>query len=344
MAHQDRSETDRLTLYQNLAQHPFAYGFYSALRRVENANLGKAKIGYARKPVEDAIRMGQQVSMIFAPATLASFDSQSSDKVRLNVYFFGLFGCNGPMPLHLTEYALNRVKNAQDQSLTHFIDIFHHRLLSLFYRIWADSEPTVNLDRPTEDVFSSKVASFIGLGTDTLKHCDAMPDHAKLHFSGHMVNPVRNGEGLLSILRDYFAVEVELEQYIGNWLSIVPADQLRLGETVLSGSLGETSTLGEKVWECQNKFRLSFGPLSLNDYQRLLPGGISLYRLIAIVRNYLGDEFDWDVQPKLKADQVKPSCLGVFGQLGWTTWMVNEPQSQQQDFSQLYLNPLQELL
>ncbi len=342
MANQDRSETDRLTLYQNLNQHPYRYGFYSALRRIENVNLNKTKIGYARKPAEDAIRFGQQVSMIFAPATLASFDAGGSRRAKLSVHFFGLFGCNGPLPLHLTEYALNRVKNAQDQSLTHFVDIFHHRLLSMFYRIWADSEPTVNLDRPKEDVFSPKVASFIGLGTDTLQHCDEMPDYAKMHFSGYMISPVRNAEGLLSILRDFFAVQVTLEQYIGNWLSIVPADQLRLGETVLSGSLGETSTLGEKVWECQNKFRLSFGPLSLVEYQRLLPGGISLYRLIAIVRNYLGDEFDWDVQPKLKAEQVKPACLGVFGQLGWTTWIADE--APKEDFSELYLNPLQELL
>lgn len=342
MANQSRSETARLRLYQNLGKHPYEFGFYSALRRVENANSDKAKIGYARKPAEDAVRLGQQVSMAFAPSTIASFERNEQFRDRMNVYFFGLFGCNGPMPLHMTEYALNRVKNAQDQSLTHFVDIFHHRLLSMFYRIWADSEPTVNLDRPKEDVFSNKVASFIGLGSETLNHCDAMPDYAKLHFSGHFANANRNAEGLVSILRSYFGVNVELEQYIGNWLIISPPDQLRLGETVLSGSLGETSTLGEKVWECQNKFRLSFGPLELSDYLRLLPGGVSLYRLIAIVRNYLGDEFDWDVQPKLKAGQIKPSSLGVFGQLGWTTWMVDKPPAE--DFSQLYLNPLHELL
>ena len=40
--------------------------------------------------------------------------------------------------------------------------------------------------------------------------------------------------------------------------------------------LGVSATIGEYVWDCQTKFRIVAGPMSLANYQRLLPGGLSL--------------------------------------------------------------------
>jgi type VI secretion system protein ImpH len=39
------------------------------------------------------------------------------------------------------------------------------------------------------------------------------------------------------------------------------------------------------------------------------------------VRNYVGFEFDWDVQLVLARDEVPGIRLGREGQLGWTTWL-----------------------
>ncbi|MEN8168298.1 MAG: type VI secretion system baseplate subunit TssG, partial [Pseudomonadota bacterium] len=103
-----------------------------------------------------------------------------------------------------------------------------------------------------------------------------------------------------------------------------------------------TTTLGERVWECQHKFRLTFGPLSMDDYQRMLPGGTSLTALIAIVRTYVGDGYNWDVCLILNRSEVRPTLLGEFGQLGWTTWMSDEVPDQ--DPGDLYLNPMQEVI
>jgi type VI secretion system protein ImpH len=61
--------------------------------------------------------------------------------------------------------------------------------------------------------------------------------------------------------------------------------------------------------------------LSLDEYKRLLPGGISLYRLSAIVRNYLGEMLDWDVNLVLAPGQAEQIKLGESGELGWTTWL-----------------------
>ncbi len=63
------------------------------------------------------------------------------------VRFFGLFGPNGPLPIHLTEYAHERQLQAKDNTFVEFCNVFHHRLLSLFYRAWAVNQKSVDFDR-----------------------------------------------------------------------------------------------------------------------------------------------------------------------------------------------------
>ena len=84
-------------------------------------------------------------------AALASFESRKGAPPRLQVRLFGLFGPNGPLPLHLTEYARERLRLAGDPTFARFCDIFHHRFLALFYRAWAQAQPHVNRDRPKDE-------------------------------------------------------------------------------------------------------------------------------------------------------------------------------------------------
>jgi len=343
MAGEDRATTDPVELFGDLHREPYRYGFYQALRRIESYYGNKPRIGASLRPAEDPVRFAQEPSMAFAPSTLSRFDySHDGFPPRLSVLFFGLFGPNGPLPLHLTEYARERMRSEDDPTFPRFADIFHHRLLSLFYRAWANARPAASLDRPHDDYFSRFTGSLIGIGTRALRNRDEFDDDAKLFFSGRIGCQRRNAEGLLAILSYYFHVPVRLEQFIGEWLDMPARSQLRLGASPDTCLLGQTTTLGERVWECQHKFRVTFGPLSLTDYQRMLPGGESLRILIAIVRTYADDEYNWDVHLILDRCEVRPVQLGEFGQLGWTTWMSEQPPDQDPD--PLYLNPMLELI
>ena len=343
MAGEDRTTSSSLALYRALEEKPYSFGFFEALRRLECLHKDKARIGTSSRPVEDPVRFGQEPSLAFAPSTVSRFKmSESGSRPRLSVLFLGLFGPNGPLPLHLTEYARDRMRNSDDPTFTEFANIFHHRLLSLFYRAWADAEPTTDLDRSDDDRFTYAVASQIGLGIPAMRNRDAMPDFAKLFFAGRLANQTKSAEGLLAILRYYFDIQVTLTQYVGEWLNIPRQLRMLLGAAMTSCALGQTTTLGTRVWECQHKFRLTFGPLAISEYQRMLPGGASLTALIAIVRNYVGDEFNWDVQLIMKKAEVKPAVLGVFGQLGWTTWVTET--TPVDDPGNLYFNPMQEII
>jgi type VI secretion system protein ImpH len=333
----DRAAPDPVDRLSGFAERPWTLGFYQAMRLIEAANTGRPRLGRSTRPAQDALRLAQDPSVQFAPAMLAGMENGVEGlPPRLLVHFFGLFGPDGPLPLHLTEYARDRRRNYRDAAWQRFADLFHHRALSLFWRAWADSRPTISFDRPKEDRFARYVGSLIGLGMESLRERDAMPDLTKLHFAGHLANQTRHAEGLAKILSAFFVIPVRLECFIGDWLLLQKTDHTTLGGGAAVAGLGTSAVLGGRVWSRQHKFRIVFGPLSLPEYLRLLPGGASFHRLVPIVRNYAGDALTWDVNMILKREEVPATRLGQQGQLGWTTWLM--PRRREADAADLFLD------
>ena len=326
------------TLMARLTEEPWSFDFFQAVRRIECARPDCTPIGSSQRPAQDPVRFGQEPFLTFAPSTLQAFKPGAGGlPPRLLVNFLGFLGPNGPLPLHLTEYARERVRHSGDASMTRFLDLFNHRVISLFYRAWAGSNQAVGFGRGEGDRFSDYFASLIGLGMPSLRNRDAVSDMAKLHFSGRLACQTRHVEGLTAILQEYFGVTCEIEEFIGQWIEVPSESLCKLGASPDTGSLGSTVIVGRRVWDCQQKFRIRMGPMTLRDYQRILPGGESLRRLVAWVRNYVGEEYAWDVQLVLKSDEVPRACLGKSGQIGWTTWMHSKPVEKDQE--NLVLNP-----
>jgi type VI secretion system protein ImpH len=337
MAGESREKRDNLDL--KLREEPYKFGFFHALRLIECAYSDKPLIGRSKRPSDDPVRFAQEVTLAFEPSTISQYVPAKAGKAaRLTEYFFGLFGPNGPMPLHITEYVKGRIHNNYDNTLARFADIFHHRMISLFYRARANTEPTFNFDRPGNDRFSNYTGSLFGIGDSTLLQRDAMPDLAKLHYAGYLAHHAKNADGLKAIITDFFKLPVNLKQFIGEWLEIQNSDLTRLGSSPRTSTLGHSAVLGSRVWGCQNKFRLVFGPLTLEQYESLLPSGKRLDKLIAIVRNYIGNELVWDINLILRSEEVKGVKLGGTERLGWTSWLGLR--TSLKDADSLLLNPL----
>ncbi len=322
MASANRTTSQAVELSRALEEAPYKFEFYQAMRLIEAANPGLKKIGKSSRPSNEPIRLGQEPSLAFAPSMLATFKPGDKNKADyLSGYFFGLFGPNGPLPLHLSEHARDRERLAHDRTFRAFADIFHHRMMSLFYRAWADAQPTVSMDRPEEDNFSSYVGSTFGIAQQSFRKRDALTDHAKLNMAGRFSLQTHPAEGLQAMLEEYFRVPMLVEQYVGEWLPLPPASYFVLGQSPETGSLGMTATLGERVWGSQHKFRIRCGPRNGAELERFLPGGVTLEKLCATVRNYCGDELDWEIRMLLLADETPIVKLGESGQLGWTSWL-----------------------
>lgn len=328
-----------LSLFDRLVEAPEEHHVFQALRVLEAHFRDHPRLGESRRPRQDALRLGQEAELAFPPSTIANFSAATKEgPARLTNRFFGLFGPQGPLPLHLTEYARDRKRNHRDPTMVAFADMLTHRMMSLLYRAWAEGAPAVSFDRD-EDPLADRVAALAGYHGKGLQHRDEMPDLAKLHFTGILGQGTKTPAGLVAMLSDFFCVPVHLEEFVGSWLQLEPDDRWQMGRG--QGGLGQSTSLGEKVWSRSAKFRLRIGPLGLEDYERLLPGGAALDRLRAIVRSYVGDFLDWDVNLVLSGDAVPRSILGGETRLGHTSWIRSrpDPDADQPDVDDLFLYP-----
>src|SRR3569623_1961446 len=102
----------RQLLIDLLARAPEQFDFFQVMRRLENLYCDspeRPRFGQAMRPIDVPIRLGQDPSLSFAPRTLIGvLPSKTGAPPRFTLKFFGLLGPNGPLPLHLTEYARDR--------------------------------------------------------------------------------------------------------------------------------------------------------------------------------------------------------------------------------------------
>jgi type VI secretion system protein ImpH len=137
------------------------------------------------------------------------------------------------MPLHFTEYVRERLRYRGDATTARFLDLFHHRLLALFYRAWAQAQPTVQHDRPQEDRFAAWLGSTCGLGKES--------QEARLVDQRPAETPAvgaRSFSGLV-VAGPSFHVPVAIEPHIVQWLlheTTAPARFARAGPEAPSGA------------------------------------------------------------------------------------------------------------
>lgn len=306
-------------LLESLSKEPWQWDYFQALRTIDALNPHHPRIGTSARPADEAIRLGQDPSLSFAPSSLSSLRPGSAGRPpRILVRFFGLFGPNGPLPLHLSELARNRHPTSGVTNFSSLADLIHHRFLSLFYRAWAQAQPTVSLDRPRDDRFGTYIASLAGLGLSTLRDRDSLPDSSKLSHAGLLSRQVRNAESLENLLSDHFSTSIVVEPFNGHWMALRERDRSRLG---MRTRLGRDAIAGQHVWDRQHKFRLRIGPLTLSQYLNFLPGESGSKTLVAAVRNFVGHEFEWDARLVLRVDQIPKLRLDGKTRLGYTTWI-----------------------
>jgi len=328
MAESDRQTSDSIAA--EMALRPYAFNFFQAVRRLEAEHRSRPRVGSSMRLEEDYLRFCQLPSLAFAPSSIEQIQ-QVDAVVRMHVNFLGLFGPNGPLPQHLTEFARDRMRNSHDPTLVRFMDVFHHRMLSFFYRAWASNEKSVDFDRTDEARYADYFGSLFGIGTASLQNRDSVSDWTKIHFAGRLTAQTRNAEGLEAILGNYFRIPTRIREFEGYWMKIPKENQCRLGETPETGSLGISAIAGEQKYEVQLKFRILMGPMEFVDLQRLVPVGPSFRRLKDWVLTYVNQELYWDLQCIVKAAAVPGTILGQGAMLGWTTWLKSKEFTQDPD-------------
>jgi type VI secretion system protein ImpH len=322
------------TLIQRLIERGDRFDLYHAIRLLNCSLTGAEPVGQARLPSRESYRFIQHVSLSFARSTIEKISRRPDGKLQISTNGFGLLGPNGPMPLQLTEHVLERSRHFRDRTHEEFLNLLHHRLMTLFYRAWAINQQCISLDaaaRSTDvelvkrDRFGLFVGSLIGLGLPELNNRDHTDDHGKLFYSGLLTDANRSPLAFEKLLAHYFAVPAKIEEFVMRWITVEGHFTTRLGTSRSTGLLGRNVMLGHRFKECQSTFKIRLGPMKLSVYQHLLPGNEGFFRLRDWIRLYAGLHLDWQVQYVLSARETPPTVLGKSGSLGQTTWLWTKP-------------------
>ena len=245
----------------------------------------------------------------------------------------GLIGTLGALPTIYSETLILMSSRGRAAAID-FLDQFHHRLVSLFYRAWQKYHIAALWEQGREgaedDRFTRQVFDLICLGLKPLRDRQAFPDGSLLFYAGLLAQQHRSAVGLEALLRDYFGHPATVVTFCGQWLRLAPDQRSRMGRGGAYNRLGLDTVAGHKAWDVQSHFRVRIGPLRLAEFVEFLPGDLpapafaEAARVDLVTRFYVRAELDFDVQPILRADEV-PWCRASRGQggsrLGRTSWL-----------------------
>jgi type VI secretion system protein ImpH len=308
-----------VSFLSNLEREPWRFDYFTVLRHLERMFKDRPRIGDSAARRDEFIHLGQDPFLDFPASNLARVVQGDNKPLQVFVKYLGMLGPQGALPLATTEEAYHYVLE-NDDSFPRFLDIFNHRFLQLFFRAWADSRPIVQHDRPDVDRFVAYIGSTIGLGSGPYHNLDSVPDPAKLAFAGLLGAQAKCASRLAGAVRGLFKVKAEVEEFVGTWLAIEPADCTRVGQA--HAALGKDMLVGRAIFSVQDKIRLRIYTTSLKQYMRFLPTGDLCEPLADLVFFYIGEQLEWELAPAIPTGSVEPLRLGRFGQLGWTTWMA----------------------
>jgi type VI secretion system protein ImpH len=360
------SRRTSVAVSRQLADEPYRFEFFQAVRLLEQlasqadadaSQVVYLSVGYDHSPQHEAVRFKALVSHTFPSSEIVSLkmaqpsgsDERSGPMSEMVVPFLGLIGPSGVLPRHYTQLVMDRIRQ-KDFALRDFLDLFHHRTISFFFRAWEKYRMPVAMERvPLEpaatksdlwdrdaasrNLFTSSLYALVGLGTQGLRNRLTFRDQVLLYFGGHFSHRPKTVTALENMLQEYFELPLSVLQFQGQWLTLAPEDRSQTSSPRFprgqNCQLGRSITVGRRVWSIENKFRIRLGPLTYGQFRRFLPGQPGLVSLCQLVRTYVGAEYDFDVQPVLKAAEVPACQLGGqppdLSRLGWNTWLRSQP-------------------
>ncbi len=322
MADDDGHARPDLSLQESAAR----MDFFELLRQLET---GEMRFGRAGGAAREPARLGQTARMAFAVSDLAEVQpGEATLPPRIGVNVLGLIGPEGPMPLHLTRWIMERLSNrwfagesegaTADTSFLDFVNLLQHRMIALYWRAWADAQPQIQIAHGDGGPVTAMIRALSGIGLPGTRTGDARLDGAKMQHATSLALEARSPERLTAFLGTVLGVSVALREFSGKWVGIPQPLQSRLG-TRFAG-LGTGAVIGARVFDRQSHAELRLGPLSLEQFTAFLEDDEARSRLQHALVFAAGKDIVFSLRLVLAAAEVPHACLGT-SRLGQTAWL-----------------------
>jgi len=246
----------------------------------------------------------------------------------MTVAFIGLTGPSGVLPTHYSELVIEETRADGDEGpLGAFLDMFHHRLISLFYRAWERNHPHLSPNPEARASFHGYLLALIGESLDSTNDPHPVESLRLLRHTGLWAQKRRSAEGLRILLLDRLnhtdepvgnrgnPIEVEIIPFVPRWILVDEERRLTLRRSEAGSGIGQGAILGSRARDWQGRFRVRIGPLTVSQFRRLQPpprsrnprSEPSTFReLVEIIWRYVGPEFSFEIVLVLRADEIPP--------------------------------------
>jgi type VI secretion system protein ImpH len=280
-------------------------GAYPLLLLLERLLGPEGRIGTDARPAEERIRLRHDPSLAFRPGEVTAVgnrelpadpeDLAARPRAVLEVVttFLGLTGAASPLPPYLAEEVAQEDPDAPRRR--DFLDLFHHRILSLFFRARARSDWPNGYRSDQADAWSLRVLALIGVEEPGRLPA---PPWQLLRWSPLLAEPSLTGAALEAVLEDALAgdlrgARVEVEGFAGGWVEIAADERNRLGTA--ASALGRDLLLGRRIFDRSGRYRVVVGPLGREAFAAFAGGKEPLRRLGRALRAVGGDPLDVEV-------------------------------------------------
>jgi type VI secretion system protein ImpH len=282
---------------------------------------------------------------------LARMPKEGRGPLRLTLTFMGLYGVSSPLPSYFVDpITLRKVEYFE---LKKFLDIFAHRLYSLFYRSWKKYRHYAQFRPEQPDDYTLRLLALTGQWPRRSKVRVAGESSEfnlrRIPYARFLGNRVRSAKGLQQLLRGYFGFRrVQVKQFTPAWVDIPVKTKLGLGGT----ALGLSTRIGDRMLDRMSRFTVEIGPLERPLFNRFLPtieavtaafhspknGGEAkpgreagarpdlLEQVRELIDAYLRDPIDYEVKVLLEPEAGVIPALGTeHARMGMGIWLGEAP-------------------
>jgi len=319
------------SVIEQLFTEGYRFDFYQAVKLLEQLAGGGVTPGEAAPLSEEPVHFRGHISQSFPASDVQSVQAgDANGPPQLTANVLSLAGAHGPLPPPYTELILERNRKG-DSGFQAFLDLFHHRLLSLLYRQRKHLRLGMETEAPWQSRFADYLFSFIGLNTPGLRNRLRVQDHRLLFYAGLLAPQVRAASALEALLGHFFQCRVRVEHFQGQWIKLPEELHTRIGLGWQNRTLGENAVLGRRYWSQVDKYDLWVGPIGLRLFRQLLPMEDAFVCCCELARFHVGKELDFDLLLELRAPEVPSTLLSTAAdgpRLGWSSWLLTRPARQ----------------
>ncbi len=309
------------------------YNFFVSVSMLERLTPQAVRVGGEGPYHREAIRFRHDHDLTFStgeigriarvkvPQSVEHALEEPRYRFEITTSFMGVSGAMTPMPLYIAEEVCQDDEGARIKR--DFLDLFHHRLISLVYRIGLKYDFGREYTQEANDPWSNRMLAMAGLDAYERWRVRHLSRSQLLRLAPLLSSKVRSAHTLALAVQDVTAealqdASVHVVQFTGDWTLLDPEQRISMG--LANSEIGINAVLGVECFHRAGKATIVIGPLR-DNFRRFLADGDMFPAICELVGMLSPEPIEYELD--LVLVDRPPFLLGKKegGRMGFDSWL-----------------------